>query len=368
MLNMSTIAAALLLQEQPGLTPLQVTDMILDFATPDVVINPRLGSPNLLLYTGDVNITPTALAPSGRVYGRTPTFDWEPMPGATKYQVRVYQNGLLKHSVFADASVCNETVCSFAPGLKVGIEKPLYWQVRAKFGSYWGPYSAPLDFSVLSNGFTSTFDVNALRWTAVTGRWGVTPLGFYKSPGQVNAIASAIHKFNYPTLTYEARLKRKLGDAALPNRLHFRTQPQPLDSAGQWTNGYIFQYSNGSYFSVYSVTAGSFTPLVGWTYSSVINRYGWNTLKVVAKGGDMEFYINDTLVAFGHDETHAEGQVGISIWRGSDPRAPLLVDWVKVSSSAEPALFADPLAPAAGTGKPQMEWTDPNASPPPIGE
>ncbi len=361
-------AAALLLEDQPGLTPQQVTDMILDFATPDVVIYPRLGSPNLLLYTGDVNITPTALAPSGRVYGRTPTFEWETMPGATKYQVQIYQNGRLKYGVIADSSVCNEAVCSFSPGLRVGIDKPLYWQVRAKFDSYWGPYSAPLDFSVLSYGFTSTFDVNALRWTPVTGRWVVTTRGFYKTPGQVNAIASTIHKFNYPTLTYEARLKRKLGDATLPNRLHFRTQPLPLDSAGQWTNGYIFQYSNDSYFSVYSVTDGSFTPLVGWTYSSVINRYGWNTLKVIAKGGDMEFYINDTLVAFGHDESHAEGRVGISIWRGSDPRAPLLVDWVKVSSSAEPALCADPLAPAAGMGETQSDWTDPNASPPSTGE
>jgi hypothetical protein len=342
--------------------------MIVDFATPDVVINPRTGSPNLLLYTGDVHITPTGLAPAGASYERYPVFEWTAMKGASKYRVQVYQNGALKHAFTAGTSVCDASVCIVSPGLKVGIDKALYWRVQAQFGSYWGPYSTPLDFSVLSTGFESLFSVDAAGWTAVRGTWSVNAKGYYKTAGNLNAIASTMYKFNYPTLTYEVRMRRNLGEAALPNRLHFRTQPAPLDSAGQWTDGYLFQYTNAGYFSVWVVQGGSFIPLVDWTQSASIVPYGWNTLKVVASGGDMEFYINDTLVASGHDETHPEGRVGISMWRGSDVKAPLVVDWAKVSSNAVPGEYTSPLSPAAGVGVTQTDWTDPAASPLKTGE
>ncbi len=357
-------AAALLLEEQPGLTPQQVTDMLLDFATPDVLKYPRLGSPNLLLYTGDVDITPTAISPVGTGYERYPAFEWSGMPGASRYRVQIYQNGTLKYTVPTDASVCDEIKCVLSPGLKVGIDKALYWQVQARFGSYWGPYSAPLDFDVLSTGFESLFSTDAAGWTSVKGSWMVNTKGYYKTVDGHSNLASTMYKFNFPTLTYEARMRRKLGDAVLPNRLHFRTQPAPLDSTGQWANGYFFQYTNAGYFSVWVGTDGVFTPLVGWTQSSAILPNDWNTLKVVANGGDMEFYINDTLVAAGHDETHNSGRVGISLFRGSDIKDPLLVDWVKVSSTAEPALCDTPLAPTEGMGITRVDWSDPAASPP----
>jgi hypothetical protein len=337
-------AAALLLEDQPSLTPKQVTDMILDFTTPDVVINPRLGSPNFLLYTGEVEITPAAITPAGAIYERYPVFVWSAMKGASKYQVEIYQNGSLKYSINAAPSECDEIVCRFSPGLRVGIDKQNTWRVRARFGSYWGPYSVEQQFSVLSTGFESLFDTDAAGWTAVKGNWFVNTKGYYKTNGSLNSIASSIYKFNYPTLTYEVRMRRKFGEAALPNRLHFRTLPAPLDSAGQWTNGYIFQYNNAGNFSVWQVSGGSSTPLVGWTPSPAIVPYEWNTLKVVASGGDMEFYINDVLVASGHDETHTGGRVGISMWRGSDVKSPLLVDWARVSSSAVPEAYNDPIA------------------------
>lgn len=337
-------AAALLLEDQPSLTPQQVTDMILDFATPDVVINPRLGSPNFALYTGEVEITPTAFAPTGVIYNRYPVFEWSSMKGASKYQLEVYQNGVLKHSIQAAITECDDTVCRFSPGLRVGIEKHNTWRVRARFGSYWGPYSAEQQFSVLSTGFESTFTTDAAGWTPVKGVWFVNAKGYYKTNGSLNSIASSLHKFNYPTLTYEVKMRRKLGEADLPNRLHFRTQPAPLDSAGQWTEGYLFQYTNAGKFSVWQVSGGSSTPLVGWTYSPAIVPYGWNTLKVAARGGDMEFYINDVLVAAGQDETHAEGRVGISMWRGSDVKAPLIVDWARVSHNAEPGVYSEPIS------------------------
>lgn len=361
-------AAALLLEEQPGLTPQQITDMLLDFATPDVLKYPRLGSPNLLLYTGNVDITPTGISPVGASYERYPTFEWTAMPGASSYRVRIYQNGVLKYTVKTDPLVCDETSCVISPDLKVGIDKALYWQVQARFGSYWGPYSEPLDFGVLSTGFESLFKTDAAGWTPVKGNWFVNNKGYYKTADGRSNLASTIYKFNYPTLTYEVRLRRKLGEAVLPNRLHFRTPAAPLDATGQWTNGYFFQYTNAGYFSVWMATDGVVTPLVGWTESSAILPYDWNTLKVVASGGDMEFYINDTLVAAGFDETHPSGRVGISLFRGSNIKDPLLVDWVKVTSEAGLGAYTSPLAPAEGTGVTRVDWIDPASSPPLAGE
>jgi len=221
---------------------------------------------------------------------------------------------------------------------------------------------------VLSTGFESKFTADAAGWTPIKATWFVNNKGYYKTVDGRSNLASTIYKFNYPTLTYEARVRRKLGEAVLPNRLHFRTQPSPVDATSQWVNGYFFQYTNAGYFSVWVVTDGIYTPLVGWTESSAILPYDWNTLKVIAGGGNMEFYINDTLVASGHDETHASGRVGISMFRGSNIKDPLLVDWVMVSSTAEPAPNNTPLAPAEGMGVTLADWTDPVASPPRAGE
>jgi hypothetical protein len=138
-------------------------------------------------------------------------------------------------------------------------------------------------------------------------------------------------------------MRRKFGDTALPNRLHFRVTPEPLDSAGQWMNGYMFQYTNAGKFSIWKFTDGKAEPLVGWVWTPEIVPYGWNVLKVVANDGDMEFYINDVLVAAGHDESFTVGRVGISTWRGSDVKAPFLLDWVKVSNTAYPEVYTDPI-------------------------
>nr|MDT0659609.1 S8 family peptidase [Micromonospora sp. DSM 115978] len=71
-----TGAAALALAANPTYTPQQIRDLLVGQATPNVVTNPGTGSPNLLLYTGDIvppsqdfsiAVTPTAgaLDPGG---------------------------------------------------------------------------------------------------------------------------------------------------------------------------------------------------------------------------------------------------------------------------------------------------------------
>ena len=359
-----TGAAALLLSRDPSLNPTQVTDMLLDFATPGVILNPRTGSPNLLLYTGYVNITPTGMAPSGAIYERSPNFQWTALKDATKYRLQVSKNGVLQYSSITDPSVCTETLCAFTPAPLLAIDKPYTWQVQAKFGSYWGPLSSPLKLNVLSTGFESLFSVNAAGWSVVKGEWFVNPSGYYKTWSTLNKITSVIQANNFPTLTLEARMRRNQGSAELPTRLHFRTATSPLDSAGQWANSYYFQYTNAGYFSIWKAVDGVNTALLPWTASSAILPYDWNALKVVANGPDMEFYINGTLVAYGSDDSLADGRVGVSVWRGSDPRAPLVVDWVKVSSEAVITSPGGDFTVASGAGETQFTWSDPALSAP----
>jgi subtilisin family serine protease len=56
--------AALLLEEDPSLTPAGLLTKMLASATADVVTNPGAGSPNLLLYTGDITRPAPTPAPS----------------------------------------------------------------------------------------------------------------------------------------------------------------------------------------------------------------------------------------------------------------------------------------------------------------
>ncbi len=220
--------------------------------------------------------------------------------------------------------------------------------------------SKSVTFTVFTTSFESKFTKNAKGWTPVKGVWFITDKGYYKTNGVVNEIASAIHKTDFGMLTLETRMRRKYGEASLPNRLHFRTSPVALDANGQWTNGYMFQYTNAGYFSVWKVVDGVFSPVVGWTYSPTIVPFGWNTLKVVANGDNMEFYINGVLHAAGSDSTHSVGKVALSMWRAGT-KAPLIVDWVKVSNVATPATY-DGMSVTSVIGEP-VDWADPNSSP-----
>ena len=60
------------------------------------------------------------------------------------------------------------------------------------------------------------------------------------------------------------------------------------------------------------------TTLKGWTLSSAIVKGGWNTLKVVAVGYALKFYINGTLVWSGSNtQPYKTGQVGFGFFRNS---------------------------------------------------
>lgn len=354
-------AVALALQLNPTATPAQIATQIVDASTPNVVSSAGTGSPNRLLYSrlGSLNVIPELFSPSGEIFARKPTYEWGRISGALKYRLEVYQNGVLLGAFTQKDSLCG-TTCRLTPDLKLKINLPSTWRVQAYTGIAWQTYSDPMDFSVLSDGFNDLFTMNANKWLPQLGNWQITPAGTYKTPGVLQSTASSMHKFNYPTFTYEVRLKRKLGTADLANRLFLRAEPGTLGETGLWQQGYLFQYTNAGFYSIWKVDGETTTPLVGWAYIPIILPYDWNTLKVSANGGHLEFFINGVPVASGYDPSFVNGHVGIGAFRGEDAKAPLLVDWATLtvnaptSSNTEPLDYIGAVVPGA---------TDPNRSP-----
>ena len=70
-----------------------------------------------------------------------------------------------------------------------------------------------------------------------------------------------------------------------------------------------------------------------WTPSPAINQgFYWNTLRVVANGSSLYFYINETLVWSGVDTDLEVGRVGIGMYSltgNTDDR--LWVDWATLT-------------------------------------
>jgi len=71
---------------------------------------------------------------------------------------------------------------------------------------------------------------------------------------------------------------------------------------------------------------------VGWTPHSAINQgEAWNTLRVVAQGTSLSFYINGVPVWSGTDSSLSSGRVGLGMYRdASSTGDELRVDWARL--------------------------------------
>jgi hypothetical protein len=193
---------------------------------------------------------------------------------------------------------------------------------------------------VISSDFNSTFNTSSSGWSAATGTWSLYSSAYYRSTGLANLGAHAKRTGKYGDLTYEVRMNRTGVDTGYSNRIIVRGNTASLNATKMWSPSYNFQYSNDGSFSVFEVdNTGTATALKAWTTSSAIVKNGWNTLKVVAVGSSLKFYINGTLVWSGSDSTLKTGQVGFGFFRDTDA-GTMLVDWAKLSTT--PTADANP--------------------------
>jgi hypothetical protein len=172
--------------------------------------------------------------------------------------------------------------------------------------------------TVIGANFFSNFSSNATGWMPVYGGWDLTNSNYYTTTGVAGSLGSSKHAGTYGDLTFTVRLKRTGSDVTDPTFLIIRGNPASLNIDKDWNSSYQFGYTNGGTFSVWKVNAsGINTALKPWTSSTAIIQNNWNTLKVVAVGPQLKFYINGVLVYAGADSGIRTGQVGISMYRNA---------------------------------------------------
>ena len=188
--------------------------------------------------------------------------------------------------------------------------------------------------AVIGSNFSNTFNSSSTGWSAVNGTWSLASSAYYRSLGLANTGASAKHTGKYGDITYTVKMKRSGTCVTCANRIIIRGNPASLVSTNWWKPSYVFQYANDGTFSVYEVTsAGAINTLKAWTISAAIVKNGWNTLKVVAVGSSLKFYINNTLVWTGADTSLRTGTVGFGFYRDA-AAGTLYVDSTSLSTTA----------------------------------
>lgn len=180
---------------------------------------------------------------------------------------------------------------------------------------------------VIGEDFYSSFNGSSAGWSAVSGGWALASGAYFRSGGLANTGASAKHANTHGDVTFEVRMKRTGSCTSCANRIIIRGTPTSLVSTNLWKPSYMFQYGNNGQFSIYEVTsAGTTVTLKAWTAHPSIVVNNWNTLKVVAVGSSLKFYINGTLVWTAADSSLVVGKVGFGFYRDA-AAGVLLVDW-----------------------------------------
>jgi hypothetical protein len=196
--------------------------------------------------------------------------------------------------------------------------------------------------AAIGNDFNSQFNTDKAGWSNVVGTWTLYNSVNLRTTGTASKLASTSHSGDYGDLTYEASMKRT-GCNSCWSGLIIRGNPASRNADGYWKSSYWFAYNRNGRFLVYKYNAsGGQVVLKGSTANAAINTgSNWNTLKVVAVGSSLKFYINGTLVWSGTDAAYATGQAGIGMQRDASSSGNVLyVNWAKLSNTptADPAL------------------------------
>lgn len=201
--------------------------------------------------------------------------------------------------------------------------------------------------AVIGSDFTNDFASSAGGWSAVSGTWALNLLGQYATGGVTNGWATAKNSGKFGDVTFQATMTRTGGPANLANRIVIRGNPAIL-LGGVWNPSYSFQYANNGSYSVYKTVGGVTTALAPWAASAAIVKGGANTLKVVAVGSSLKFYINGLLVWSGTDSSLQVGQVGVGYYRDATA-AILKVDAASASNTPTADRMATADVVASGT-------------------
>lgn len=289
-----------------------------------------------VIYTPPAATVPTLYRPIGSTYTVKPTYSWSRLGTATTYKLQVYDvtAGNYPVNISIPSSYCSTATnrCSYTAAALLANGRSYQWRAAAVSGAY----SSWLPFKALS-GFNAQFNGSSSGWVPRPGgTWAVTGAVYYTN-GISNKWSSASFNSLFSNFTYTVKMKRT--EAAAPfgsgwaTGLLVRGSPtsfSPTDNS--WNAAYHFLYSQRGFFSIWKSTGGIQIPLEDWTTTTAIVRNNWNTLKVIADGTRLLFYINNVLVWSGADGSFASGQVGVEMYRNT-AADQLQVDWATLGMS-----------------------------------
>jgi hypothetical protein len=207
----------------------------------------------------------------------------------------------------------------------------------------WKLYSPYTSFSL--SGFSSQFNGSSSGWVKRPGAaWNAGSTTYY-TLGTADKVSSVSYNKTLGNFTYQARMKRITKDTYWGGQAGLVVRGSPsFDSVNDWRTSYEFIYS--SYFGDFTIWRGlngTWTALKGWTMSPAIVKNGWNTLKVVANGSGLQFYINGNLVWLGSDSKIASGQVGLWTWGGGSSAERFDVDWATLTTVTGAPAITQPI-------------------------
>jgi hypothetical protein len=294
-----------------------------------------------------------APAAESRINFPNPTYTWVPLPGVTHYYLWIDDSsasGKIRVFLSAEEAGCGDhlSFCSIRPttGLAAGTATA---KVQTYNTSGYGTWSEPVSFHVDPKfSFDSQFNVYPeYGWSSEKHFWMMSDGSFHVSNWSLDN--SLMYTSIVKNLDFQARIYRN-GCAECANYLIVRASGTGV-MPGDLPTAYYLQYTADGYFSVWREFDGSQTALQGWTESSSIKTGSdWNTLRVVAFGPSLKFYINGTQVWSGYDATISSGKVGVGAYT-DELYDELKVDW---------ATLTTPEVPAArdfdGDGKADIPW------------
>ena len=181
-------------------------------------------------------------------------------------------------------------------------------------------------------GFNSQFNGSSENWEAHTGTWTVDS-SYYRTVGEVGSSSSTSYDESFSDFDYQVRLWRR-GCDNCANAIAIRGTAVPLTAGNYWLRSYLFQYTRNGTYSIWKTVDGAYTPLQYWTYSPFITQgNSWNTLRVIASGPNLQFYVNDMLLWTGFDSELTAGRVGLGMYRDTDSSDNLLrVMWATLTA------------------------------------
>jgi len=291
------------------------------------------------------------------IFDKTPEFRFSQYNGVTKYRIKVrnYEDQSIEYYTYKGTATC-DSECRMTPDIPLaggvityGTESKGYyeWTVEAKLApGVWSGIQAYVPFGLGTTGFNSQFTSDKKNWQDINGAWTLTPAGYLKNTGIPAEYTSTLYKKRiYDNFTYTVRMKLKTATdyaPSDPNR-HFggividgndgpNTDPSHPSELKVWSTGVNILYRNNKDVAVFLYKYGALLPSSkGWMPCSAVITDGWNTIKAVVTGQQLEVYINKTLCKTVTDPLLEDaGYVGFVNRRYSTQNETMLVDWAKL--------------------------------------